>query len=62
MSNAANSRAHLVGDRSQLAVFARGEHHVGTPGARQASGRESDAGAAADHDDGLAEEFLRVLE
>jgi hypothetical protein len=46
----------------QLAVITRGEHHIGTPGARQASGRESDAGAAPEHDDSLAEKFLRALE
>ena len=53
--------AELAGRALEALGVAAGEDDVGALGARPPGGLEPDAGAAADHDDGLAEQFRRAL-
>ena len=49
-----------VAARSRRSGLRAGEDDVGALGARPPGGLEADAGAAADHDDGLPEQLLAL--
>jgi hypothetical protein len=54
-------RAELARGALQALGVPGGENHVGSLGARPSRRFEPDAGATADHDDGLPEEFRFAL-